>query len=96
MKVIVTCSNDHVIRREVDVYALSFDGASQSFSMPRPIGDDWLQRIRCPFPSAPTSIEFRRGEAAVSFAVAADVMAFADWLVAAEIEAQNGYRTMRG
>ena len=96
MKISVNCTGSAAVALTVEVQALGFDASSQSFSMPCPRGDDWLQRLNCPLQFKPAAINFLYGGATIVFGSAAEAEAFADWLSQAECEAQHGYATMRG
>ena len=78
------------------VHDMSYAPERHNFSMPRPIDDDWLQRINhSPLPP-PEMVRIQDKTMFVLFNSANGAKDFADWLVRAEAEAQEGYRTMRG
>lgn len=97
MKIQIGCSNDRSYKAQVEVYLLDFDVASRTFSMPRPVGDDWLQKITCRLTALPSTLNFGIGGAVhLEFELRDDAEVFVAWLESAEREAQRGYATMRG
>lgn len=96
MQVIVACADDESFDFHTQVHQIGYEKASHNFSMPRPIGDDWLQRINH-VPSPPPVLVRTQGQIMfVLFASLKSGEEFSAWLVSAEAEAQEGYRTMRG
>jgi hypothetical protein len=81
---------------KIEVYALSFESEERTFSIPLCIGDDWLQKIKCPLAVFPTKMHLQWDTAYINFERYIDATAFGAWLVASEAKAQEGYRTMRG
>lgn len=96
MNINLTCGDNAKYRRKVEVYMLNFDSRNKTFSMPWCIGDDWGQVLRCPMSTVPTTVDFEGNEAVVHFDRQQDADEFGAWLIEAEKEAQQGYRTMRG
>jgi hypothetical protein len=65
--------------------------------MIRPRGDDWLQKVRSNFGFFPDAVEATTDrEMSVSFDSIEAAQKFEDWLIYANKEADEGYRTMRG
>jgi hypothetical protein len=96
MHVLVASIEDKSYDFRAEVYEISYEAEGQNFSMPCPIGDDWLQRINhSPLPS-PEIIRIQGKIMFVLFNSSKGAKEFSDWLVKAEAEAQEGYRTMRG
>jgi hypothetical protein len=96
MRISVTCTVDHSLKLDVVVHSLSFDASTHTFSMPCPMGDDWLLRLNCPLVVSPVAIHFQVGIACIAFKSRSDSESFASWLQEAEAAAQHGYATMRG
>ena len=96
MNIAISCSDNPTYRLGVVVHALSFNVASNSFSMPCPRGDDWLQRLTWSNKPPPTAMHFHTTHTCVVFARQTDAEAFGVWLAKSEVEAQHGYKTMRG
>ncbi len=96
MKIEVNCREDRTFEKKLEVYALSSDPNTKTFTMPWCVGDDWGQKLRCPPLTAPIGFHFQWDKVFVSYDRKADAEAFCAWLVKAEAEAQEGYRTMRG
>ncbi len=61
MQVIVACVDDESCDFRTHVHQMDYEKASNNFSMPRPIGDDWLQRINH-VPSHPPVLVRTQGE----------------------------------
>lgn len=79
-----------------DVRELRYEKKTGEFSMARPMGDDWLQRI---FHIQEPRPEFFHQLPIMTIIVfdSSDVAAmFLTWLVGANSEADSGFRTMRG
>lgn len=96
MNVLVASIEDKFYDFFAEVYNISYEADRQNFSMPRPIGDDWLQRINhSPIPP-PEMVRIQEKNMFVLFNSAKWAKEFSDWLVSAEAEAQEGYRTIRG
>ena len=96
MNVLVASIEDKSYDFRVAVYDIIYEPDRQNFSMPRPMGDDWLQRINhSPMPP-PEMVRVQEKTMFVLFNSAKGAKEFSDWLVRAEAEAQEGYRTMRG
>jgi hypothetical protein len=96
MKIELTCRDDRKFEMKVEVYALSFHPDDKTFSMPYCVGDDWLQKLRCPLAVVPNRFHFQWDRVFISYDRKEDAEAFGAWLIEAEAEAQHGYRTMRG
>lgn len=79
-----------------DVYSLSYGLSDNEFSMPCPIGDDWLQTIRHRPEPSPELVKVDGGLMIVIFKEHESAQNFAAWLLDAEARAQHGYSTMRG
>ncbi len=96
VKVELRCRENRRFAIEVDVYALTFDPGHRRLTMPLCIGDDWGRTIACPLQVAPTEIHFQWQTAFIQFERELDARAFGVWLVDADAEAREGYRTMSG
>jgi hypothetical protein len=92
----VICHEIEKYRREIDVYALCFDPANESFSMSYCMGDMWGIELKCPLAIRPTSLTFQSGRVSVRFERQEDADAFAAWLVEGEEKVREGFKTMRG
>lgn len=96
MRVIVATANDGSYDFRIDVRELDYRADSGNFSMTRPIGDDWLQRINhVPEPN-PILVRVQDQTMFVIFGSLRSAKNFADWISNAEAEVTKGYRTMRG
>jgi len=95
MKIDLTCGEDNKYAKSVDVFALSFNTESKTFSMPYCAGDDWYQVLKCPITIAPLSFSFQGG-VSLHFARQEDADAFAAWLVETDKQVRHGFTTMRG
>lgn len=79
-----------------EVRELRYEAATGAFSMSRPIGDDWLQRIvRIQVPR-PELFHQSQQRTVVVFDTSETASTFLAWLKAADAEADYGFRTMRG
>jgi hypothetical protein len=96
MNVELNCSENRKFTMEVVVHALTFDTTCRTFTVPLCAGDDWYQTIGCPIRVEPTKIHLQWQKAFIEFEREQDARAFGEWLVEAEVKAQDGYRTMRG
>ena len=93
---ILGCQEDPTSDSRTSVCFPEYNPQSQQFSLTRPCGDDWLQRIRHrPQPPLPL-VRSNSGAMFVVFAAASDAHAFMDWLVRAAAEQEHAFRTMRG
>ena len=96
MKVVVSSLADKCYDYRTYVYHVGYEASAARFSMPRPIGDDWLQQISyIPNPS-PELVRIEENIMFVVFQSDASAKAFVAWLKKSEIEAESGYNTMRG
>jgi hypothetical protein len=96
MNVLVASIEDKSYNFRTTVYDVGYETEKQNFYMPRPIGDDWLQRINHrPLPS-PELVRVQDRTMFVVFESTKSAEDFSAWLVTAEAEAREGYRTMRG
>lgn len=79
-----------------DVFELSYEKTTGAFSMPRPIGDDWLQRITHIQKPPPELFHESQQKAVAIFESREVALKFFIWLKDANEEAGRGFRTMRG
>jgi hypothetical protein len=79
-----------------DVYSLSYESSNMEFSMPCPMGDDWLQQVRHKPTPSPELVKVNGSLMVVVFNKHECAQRFSTWLLDAESRAQHGYRTMRG
>lgn len=64
--------------------------------MPCPMGDDWLQSVNY-FPSPPPLfVRVIEENTVVIFQQLADACMFEEWMGKANMQVDDGYRTMRG
>jgi hypothetical protein len=96
VQVLVASSEDESYDFRVSVSNIDYEGSKGNFSMPRPMGDDWLQRINYAPSPTPTLVRVDHKTMFVVFETLSSAKDFAEWLVRAEAEAREGYRTMRG
>lgn len=96
MNVLVACAEDKSYDFRMIVYDIGYEEEKTNFFMPRPIGDDWLQRINHKPNPPPELVRIQDQAFFVLFQKRKSAEAFSAWLVDAEAEAQHGYRTMRG
>ena len=96
MQVIVACAEAESFDFRTAVYQISYEKGAHNFSMPRPIGDDWLQRINHTPSPPPILVRVQDQMMFVLFRSLKSAEEFSAWLLNAEVEAQEGYRTMRG
>lgn len=96
MQVIVASAEDESFDFRTHVHQIGYEKASHNFSMPRPIGDDWLQRINHVPSPPPILVRVQEQTMFVLFASLKSGEEFSAWLVNAEAETQESYRTMRG
>lgn len=80
----------------VEVRELMYEDATGAFSMSRPIGDDWLQRIVHFQEPRPELFQQSQEKTVVVFNSSEVAFKFLSWLKAADAEAVHGFRTMRG
>jgi hypothetical protein len=95
MTIELTCGDNQKYKESVDVFALSFNTESKTFSMPYCAGDDWYQVLTCPLTMAPLSLSFQGG-VAIHFERQDDADAFGKWLIEADKKVRHGFTTMRG
>ncbi|CAM5546407.1 hypothetical protein TMEC54S_00492 [Thauera mechernichensis] len=81
---------------DIEVRELMYDAATGAFSMSRPIGDDWLQRIVRIQEPRPELFHQSQQKTVVVFDSGAVASEFLTWLKAADAEADHGFKTMRG
>jgi hypothetical protein len=79
-----------------EVRELRYEAATGTFSMPRPIGDDWLQKIVHVQEPRPELFQQSQQKTVVVFESREVASKFLSWLKAANAEADYGFRTMRG
>lgn len=79
-----------------EVRELRYEAATGAFSMSRPMGDDWLQRIVHIQEPRPELFHQSEQKTVVVFASSEVASKFLTWLEAANAEADHGFRTMRG
>ena len=96
MIVLVASIEDKEYDSRATVHEIGYEIEKQNFSMPRPIGDDWLQRINHRPTIAPELVRIEGRTMLVVFHSLKCAQDFSAWLASAEAEAQHGYRTMRG
>ncbi|MCX7110098.1 MAG: hypothetical protein WCI11_10475 [Candidatus Methylumidiphilus sp.] len=96
MKVLVACIDDREFEVLVDVHELCYDRASNHFSMPCVMGDDWFQRVNCGLELNPIDVRYIDRSAFVLLGKRDEAQQFSDWLVEAEEKVVYGYRNMRG
>ena len=96
MNVLVASIEDKEYDSRARANEIGYETEKQSFSMPRPIGDDWLQRINHRPAIAPELVRIEGRTMFVVFHSLKCAQDFSAWLVSAEAEAEHGYRTMRG
>lgn len=80
----------------VGVYSLRYELSEKQFSMPCPMGDDWLQEIRHKPDPFPELVKVDEGLMVVIFKEHESAQSLVAWLFDAEARAQRGYSTMRG
>lgn len=74
---------------------LHYEETTGAFSMPRPLGDDWLQRIvHVPEPR-PELVNQAQQQTVVIFKLQEDAAKFLAWLMAANDEAGRPFRNVR-
>lgn len=93
---IVASAEDESFDFRIHVHQIGYEIASHNFSMPRPIGDDWLQQINHAPSPPPILVRVHEQTMFVLSLLLKSGEEFSAWLVNAEAEAQEGYRTMRG
>jgi hypothetical protein len=76
VKIQLGCRENQKFAIDVEVYALTFDPAHRTFTMPLCIGDDWHQTIRCPMQVEPTRMHFQWQTAFIQFERELDARAF--------------------
>ena len=95
MKVVLTCENFN-ISTTAHVSSLGYEPETKTFTMPLCMGDDWLQKVRSNLGIVPVSVVFGKNECQIQMETYADVTKLGAWLITANQESQDGYRTMRG
>jgi len=96
MLVLITCVENPGFSARVSTSSISYSPVSHEFSLPRPIGDDWLQRINH-IPATTPLISKTEGQTMfVVFEALEGAQKFQAWLIEAAAEQDHGYRTMRG
>jgi hypothetical protein len=97
-RMIVTISCSALPKRNVviDSNTLFYDADQHIFSMIRPRGDDWLQKVRSSFDFSPASVVGSQLAMTVTLDTPQQAYEFEEWLIFANQEADEGYRTMRG
>ena len=78
------------------VNELMYDASAGAFSMSRPMGDDWLQRIVHIQEPRPELFHQSQQKTVVVFESSEVASKFLSWLETANAEADYGFRTMRG
>lgn len=81
---------------DAEVRELMYDAATGAFSMSRPMGDDWLQRIVHIQEPRPELFHQSQQKTVVVFDSSVVASGFLTWLKAADAEADHGFKTMRG
>ena len=96
MKVKITSEEQPKRTILVDSREVFYTEGEANFWMSRPRGDDWLQQVRSNFDFRALSVESHDLEMTVTFETEQQAQEFGDWLLYANREADEGYRTMRG
>lgn len=96
MNVLVASIEDSSFDFQTTVYSISYEAERHTFSMPRPMGDDWFQRVSHSPSKPPKLVRLQEHIMVVVFESLRCAEDFCSWLLSAEAEAQEGYRTMRG
>lgn len=96
MRVVVASIEDPEYDFRMGVTAIAYTGADRVFSIPRPIGDDWLQRINHRPAIVPELVRIEGNAMFVLFHSRNGAQEFAAWLESAAVESQDGFRSMRG
>ena len=96
MKVLISSIEDKTYATETEVHELNYDREKEHFWMRCVMGDDWFQRVTSSFDFSPQAVRFADRIAFVVFKLTDDCEKFRAWLVQAEDQVREGYRTMRG
>lgn len=96
LKVTITSEEQPKRTILVDSREVFYTEGEANFWMNRPRGDDWLQQVRSNFEFRALSVESHGREMTVKFETELQAQEFEDWLLYANREADEGYRTMRG
>lgn len=96
MKVTILCQARPHRSVAIEGNTLFHDANRQVFSMIRPRGDDWLQKVYSSFDFQAVSVVSDDREMAVTLETVEQALEFEEWLLFANAEAAEGYSTMRG
>lgn len=96
MLVLIACVEDSKFSARVSASFPDYSPASHEFSLPRPMGDDWLQCIRHIPDPTPLVVRVEGQVMFVVFDTLQGAQKFEQWLKEAVAEQGRGYRAMRG
>lgn len=96
VKILISSIEDQAYATEIEVGELHYDREKEHFSMQCVMGDDWFQRVTSPFDFSPQAVRFADRVTFVVFSLTNECDKFYAWLVKAEDQVREGYRTMRG
>jgi hypothetical protein len=96
MTVVIASLEDPSFDARVSGSLPAYSHESREFTLNRPIGDDWLQKIRCIPEPSPVLVRTEGQTMIVVFSGRGDAARFEQWLRDARHEQEHGFRTMRG
>lgn len=96
MKILISSIEDQAYATEMEVGELNYEREKEHFWMRCVRGDDWFQRVTSSFDFSPQAVRFADRVAFVVFDLTSECEKFYAWLVKAEDQIREGYRTMRG
>ncbi len=97
MKIEIACDENATFAMSIVVRSLDFEPKSKTFSMRVVMGDDWLgQKLNSPIDAVPIAVNFEQAIGRIQFKYYKDAAAFGAWLIEADAQVEQGFRTMRG
>lgn len=98
MRVLISALDDENYDVKLEVSQLNYTPADNNFWMPLLMGDDWLQRVNSShiLKIRPCIVRIEDKIGFIVFSNRSDADQFHAWLIAAEEQVREGFRTMRG
>jgi hypothetical protein len=97
MSILIFCIDDPSYEAQMGAGgALSFKPETGRFSMPCPMGDDWLQSVSYVAEPPPLFVRVIEKNTVAIFQQRTDACKFNDWLCQANTDVEEGFRNMRG
>lgn len=96
MKILISSLEEKNFGYETDVSDLNYDREKNLFWMRLVIGDDWFQRVTSSFEFSPRVVRYSNDMCFIVCDKNDECQTLSDWLIDAEKQVDEGYRTMRG